>query len=376
MRKFFLGALVALTVACSGGGDPTGPVTPVTPPSGTDPITPPPPPPPPTRTLVAKIYLLTSMSAFISDTTASMLIVRGGAWKDSMIVRGTATIAVPITTPDTVSFTLAGNAQYPTVVATVPKAFWDSQKDTIKIVRIPRKWTILSGVYAGMTVTADLIRPYQKNPADGNMFWRRAGNDTLGYWYPQLGWNLASFPAKIWIDSDSSIKSSGITPNQSDFNNLKVGIDSLSKILGWSPFATSVDSGLKGSIRAVIWNGPKNNGIRFDDVDNGYFGGLYLATSDYRFVYPGVTIHEMFHILGFDHTCAWSGRTSQGCVWTNPKDESYMDIAYLEIWFGVNNVRRMTGAQYHFGENLNGSLLELGRPIDRIAYDRYATFNK
>lgn len=369
MKIRFLVALLATIVACSEGGD--GPTNPGTNPgNGGEPITPPPPPPPPpARAVVFKVWNVLSSGTTIYAPDTTMVTIQSGSFKDSVLVRGQASMTFPTTTPDTVKITLPGNSQYPMVVATVPKAVFDSWKDTVPIDRFPRKWVVHRGLYAGTNAVIDLVRPYKRTPApDNQSFYRRAGNDTIGYWYPQLGWNPSSFPVKIWIDPDSSFKLSGVTPDTVDSASLAAGIADLSNLLGWTPFIMSSKAN-GGSIRAVLWKVSSAQVSMFDNPQYELIGGIYFTTLFSRFKNPSEVKHEGIHMLEFGHTCEWVSLMPTGCVGRpNTVDETYLDVAYIEAWYAYNETRRQTGARIHMGENLNGTLVELGIPIDQVVY--------
>lgn len=362
-----LGALVALA-ACT-GGDPTGPSKVTSPgnPVVNDPI---PPPPPPVRTITFKVYGPTPVGEpLVSDTNNFMLVVRSGSWSDSVLTKGQSQLKFPTITPDSVFITIPGNEDYPTVIAQMPKDVFDAQNGTVGIIRIPRKWTIRKGVYAGLQTTTDLVRPFVKTPLpDNTSFYRRTGNDSIGYWYPSLGWNPASLPAKLWIDADSSFQVYGTSPNEEDSARIGTGLDELAKLIGWTPF--SMSSAVNGGVIKVLLknSGNPSAGVMVGPSDEIY-GGVYYGSMQNRWRNPNEVIHEGIHLLGFGHTCAWSGYMPTGCVWTDSTvDGRHFDVAYVELWYAVNNTRRLTGSVVHWGENLNGTLQDLGRPTVKVLY--------
>lgn len=368
MRKVLIGALLALVSACSGSGDPTGPTNPATSPgTGGGPL--PPPPPPPARAVVFKAWnVLPSGSTLYAPDTVTITI-RSGSFKDSALVRGQGSVTFPTTTPDTVLITLPGNQQYPMIVATVPKAIFDSWKDTVRIDRVPRTWMIRKGLNAGRNVVTDLVRPYKRTPMpDNSSFYRRVGNDSMGYSYPQLGWNPASFPVKIWIDADSSFGMTGVRPDANDSANLASGLSDLSILLGWTPFTMSSQTS-GGAVRAIVSAFSSAQAVVFNNSGFELFSGVYFTTLRSRFLNHSEVKHEAIHMLEFGHTCEWAGLMPGGCIGKpDTIDETYLDVAYIEMWYAGNQTRRETGAQIHWGENLNGTLTELGKPIDRIVY--------
>jgi len=371
MKIRFLVALLATVVACTGSGDPTGP-SPITPPGG-EPITPPlPPPPPPVRSIVFKVYNVLSTGNTVYGPDTAMVTIQSGSFKDSVLVRGQASINFPTITPDTVLIALPGNSQYPMIIATVPKAIFDSWKNTVVIDRAPRTWTIRKGLYAGKSAVTDLIRPYKRTPQpDNTSFYRRVGNDSMGYSYPQLGWNPASFPVKIWIDADSSFTLTGIRPNASDSTNLDSKLAELSNLLGWKPFTVVSRASGFGTIRAVLLNSNREQSVVFNDSGFELFGGMLYSTVPSRFRYA--IKHEGIHMLEFGHTCEWAGLMPTGCIGRpNTVDETYLDVAYIEAWYAMSQTRRETGAQIHWGENLNGTLLEINPKgkIDPVVYGK------
>jgi len=317
------------------------------------------------REIVVIPYIPTP-SGYTIDTTSSKVVIG----TNTSIIRGVGTVSFPFSTPDTVVFSLAGNAVYPKVLARVPKVFFDTWGDTIILVRIPRTWVVQKGQYTGVRAKTDLVSAYKQGP-DGLSFYHRGQSQGRTDWtYSGLGWNNASFPANLWIDSAISVSLSGIAPTPSDSLRLVAGYSDLVQLIGWSPFSIAKQTPGMTGVRASIGNGPLALGGGRPDGADGLSGGVYYTTVQSRFGNKSETPHELFHVLGIGHTCAWASLMSAYCVWDTGVvyPETERDVAYLEMWQSVNDIRRKTVIRLHWGENLAGTQDEVGITPDKVLY--------
>lgn len=324
------------------------------------------------RTLRILIYIpLQDTDEYGMDTSLSKLVVQNGTTVDSLSIMGTGSLVFPNVTADTVALTLSGNDQFPRVIARVPKATFDTWNDTLTIIRVPRTWVVERGLYAQMKVTTDLTQSYTK-AADGTSFYPRLWMESKqGYNYQNLGWANTSFPAKIWIDSALSVSVSGVAPTQQDSIRLANGLATLEAFVGRTLFRFGYLTQNDLGVHAFINNISNATGGATNDNPLGLFNGLYSTTIQSRFGNTNEAKHELFHVLGFGHTCAWPGLMQNGCVWNRPGvtyPEPEKDVAFFELWQNVNDIRRKTGARIHWGENLAGTQQEAGLPVDRVVY--------
>lgn len=324
------------------------------------------------RTLRVFIYIpLQGTDGYGMDTSFSKLVIQNGTLVDSLSVMGTGSIVFSNVTADTVALTLSGNSQFPRIIAQVPKATFDSWGDTLSIIRIPRTWVVEKGMYSQMEVGTNLALSYTK-AVDGTSFYPRLWIESKkGYSYQYLGWGNSSFPAKIWIDSAMSVSVSGVVPTQQDSIRLANGLATLDAFVGRTLFRFGYLAQSDLGVHAFINNGPNATGGATFDNPLGLFNGGYSTTIQSRFGNAEEAKHELFHVLGFGHTCAWPGLMQTGCVWnqggiTHPEPEK--DVAFFELWQNVNDIRRKTGARIHWGENLAGTQQEAGLPVDRVVY--------
>ena len=301
------------------------------------------------------------------------LVLRNGTRVDTILVSETASVPAPSLYSDTISFSIEGNAKYPPIEASVPKALFMSAGtvDTISIVRIPREWTIEKGSFQGTKVNVSLIEGYEKAP-DGGSFLARYSpvSQNQEFRYERFGWIKSSLPAKLVLDRDKSSVPLTATDSINIWNSVaimetKYGLDLF--------YPGNSTLGATTEVKLYIGTFPRASAAGNSDPSDplSLFGALYSAALPDRFTNPYEFEHEILHGFGHGHGCAWWSIMRSGCPPpTQPiaYAEPEKDISYFALELAVDWARKQINARYHWGENLNGERKEKGLAAQRIQY--------
>jgi len=193
--------------------------------------------------------------------------------------------------------------------------------DEIRILLVPKRWTILRGRFAGSEVSIDPTAALRRAPDFGS-FGRVSGAHVVG-------WMPGSVPIPIVLRHDDG---SRITASDSlAFWNAARDVE---QALGDRLFLPSSDTTMRGRIYPVdvrLDRKIPGSGITFITWDAGgnIFEGSVRFRGSFEMHIAGIVQHELMHVLGFGHTTAWPSametRTSRAPLVTAD------DVAYAQL---------------------------------------------
>ncbi len=332
----------------------------------------------PSRRIIVIVQYVASESLPYTPDTVTLTFINEGL-ENQIRVLDTTSIEAPNSYGDTISFSIPGNESYYPVVAQVPRqnfSIASSSSDTISVVRIPRKWTIERGTYRGTLVKTSIIAGFDTAP-DGSSFLGRSNSSSFrvlgGHVYHPYGLDPKLFPIRVALDR-RRYPNETLTPQDSIdlWQNLEKMEEKYGRDL-FRPGAPTYGPEAQEYHVSIDPEGIFPLGGGRGSFENPWelIGGAFTSNLINRFHSYFVVEHEMMHGLGFGHHCKWVSIMVSNCprgdelvVYPSPEK----DVAYFELRFAVNKVRRVHKALYHWGNNLNGERLEQGLLPEPIFY--------
>lgn len=335
--------------------------------------------PSPSRRIVVIVQYVASESTSYTPDTVTLTLKHNGE-ETRIRVLDTTSIEAPNSYGDMISFSIPGNDSYYPIVADVPRrnfSIENSPSDTISVVRIPRNWKIERGTYRGTVIKTTMIAGFDTAP-DGSSFLRRSNSVSFrelgGYTYHPYGLDPKLFPIRVALDR-VRYPNEILTPQ--DSIDLWKGIEKMEEKYGrdlFRPGQATYEVEAHEFHVSVNPSGATPLGGGRGSFENPWelIGGTFVSTNAAnRFQNELLVEHELMHGFGFGHHCKWVSIMLSNCprgdelvVYPSPEK----DVAYFELRFAVNKVRRVHKALYHWGENLNGERLERGLPSEPIFY--------
>ena len=324
----------------------------------------------PASVITGKLFNLKQNSACLTD---SRVYVKSGYQIDSSDVKSDGSFTVNaswISLEDSVDVVVDAKdtthrSCFPTLIPLMRKDFSKS----VDMVRIPRSWTIEHGMYAGQAVSISLDLAYTPaGPGDASFFHRNLNSATNTWQYSIGTISSNSRPIAIGFDRNASnepIDSIGF------FRNI---VDSLEKVRGIHFFTSGNFSSFSGNsgITVVV----NNNFVRAATAGpKGYpdiVGGI-LNFQHTLFMTQEGNGHELYHIMGFGHTCSWRTNMASGCdlakIGMSMNKATDTDVGYMELFEAVSEKLRSTHAKFSLAESHQGErVLMLGLPREVVGY--------
>jgi hypothetical protein len=254
-------------------------------------------------------------------------------------------------------------------IATVTGA---SLRTTQTFVLIPRRWTITAGSgtvpcsHTGQTVGIDLELAYSRSLADPSSFYWKTPNGNGGSTYRTATFPPAALPVPVAFDrvtATDPITAADSASFWASVNDLEsalcadvfrpAGMTAVSRSRG---VAVTIDRDLD----AVARGGP-NTGL--DRGSTALVGGSVVCRSAACLASRQVVQHELMHVLGFGHSCAWPSVMRAGCV--GETRASALDVAYLQVYYAARALQLSAGAQHSLGAAHQGQRVIVRRlPIE------------
>lgn len=222
----------------------------------------------------------------------------------------------------------------------------------VRVVLIPRQWTIRGGLFAGRRLSIDPARAT-----------RRAG-DAVGFWRvtrrPRpaalaVSWATDSFPLRVAFRrerGDPSISSA-------DSIQFWAMAAELELLLGTPLFRPAsfaeIDGGADGILVTVDTRMSAAGRTFITYNANGRIYEALVTVS--RREYLGqtrVAMHELLHAIGFGHTGAWP--SVMGPSTTGIESPSPEDIAYAQLYYAIADIQRRREAPFAIMEAVLGEV--------------------
>lgn len=239
------------------------------------------------------------------------------------------------------------------------------------LVLVPRRWTVEAGTHAGKRVGLSMRLAYRESCRGCSGFLPLVAAATPGA-LPLQAWPEGRFPLRVAFDREE--EAVRISPR--DSVAFWKGVDALEATIGRDLFRPAtylgtlpddqggpddvvlvrIDPELRYSGRGTVI-GSATGEITYGAVR--FRNPWLLAASDG----PRLVAHEMMHVLGFGHTCAWRSVLADlnHCEWMKADEPSPEDVAHAGLARRVAALRR-GGARWGLEATLAGE----SRPVPTV----------
>ncbi|HEX6908855.1 MAG TPA: carboxypeptidase-like regulatory domain-containing protein [Longimicrobium sp.] len=260
-------------------------------------------------------------------------------------------LPLPDSLPDSLTVVVdaadaALRAHHP-AVARVPRAQVRDREHGF--VLAPREWAIPAGFYAGrrVPISPDLAR--QPTCAGCSGFWIRMGGPRAGTGFQ--GWISSRFPLRVAFERGGSVPV-GAAPDSAAFWRAAAGVE---EALGQDlfrpvPFAATLPRDVEDDPDDVVL-------VRIDRTlstgglttmvgsrGNVEYAGLALQRASAVLEQWGLELvqHELMHVLGLGHTCAWRSVLADvtRCPRMRAPSPTPQDVAYTQLLYRVRELQR------------------------------------
>jgi len=292
-----------------------------------------------------------------------------GAWSDTASTDAEGRFAVPL--PDSLvgdsvrvvvdAAETAARVFHPSV-ASLARGEWDEE---VRMVLLPRRWTIRAGTHAGEIVEVSARRgftPTCRGCTSG--FFRRGVPTRLGARVSTVpAWRPGSFPLRVAFDHEYT--SERITGR--DSTAFWRDVAELERDLGEQLFRPArfsetdpVEDAPEDLVLVWVERGLRSAGlgsVAYSGGDIGY-GSVRLddALAFTRPGAPGLIAHEMVHTLGIGHTCSWYSVVADvsRCPERRAPSATPEDVAYVQVHLAMGSLQRAHGARWGLDAALRG----------------------
>jgi hypothetical protein len=218
-------------------------------------------------------------------------------------------------------------------------------RSEVRIVMIPRRWTIGAGSYAGETV---LLRPASAlgRGSDGPAFWRLSRRARRSGW--AVGWEARAYPIPIAFDTTGR-RRVGAADSAAFWDIAR----QLERDLGQPVFRPVQAAEVLGDIDGVLVRtdgGMRSAGltlISWNERGRAYDGALYVQHA-WMLGDARVVTHELLHALGFGHATGWYSVMSVAP--NGPGRATAVDVAHVQLLLRVRALQDAVDAPYGVAE--------------------------
>ena len=186
----------------------------------------------------------------------------------------------------------AGAAYYGAAV-TVPR---DRAGEEIRILLVPRRWTIRSGGFSGATIAIDPRAALRRSP-DRASFARVTRHRTVG-------WAPGSYPIPIAFRHGA-----GTEISETDSAEFWAAARAVEAAIGMPLFRPTTDTAITGRIYPVDVGIGRIGAAAVTYVSWDREGNIFEGSVTFRSARElralSIVEHELMHVLGFGHTTAW-----------------------------------------------------------------------
>ena len=230
----------------------------------------------------------------------------------------------------------------------------ESLRGTQAFVMIPRRWTIrTSGTpcrHAGQTVDIDVASAYARSVADPSSFYWRTPNVPAGWSYRAESFPASAMPIPVAFDRAMSTDAISAADSAAFWG----AVNDLESALCRNAFRPAMRNALSAtrgvrvlvdrSLDATARGGPTTGLERGASI---LVGGVIVCRNASCLTSGTVPQHELLHVLGFGHTCAWPSVMRAGCA--GEVRASAQDAAYFQVYYAARALQLATGAQHGLG---------------------------
>ena len=220
-----------------------------------------------------------------------------------------------------------------------------------RFVLLPRRWTIAATGspcrQAGQTVDIDVALAYTRSVADPSSFYLRLPNAAAGWEYRAASVPAAAMPIPVAFDRAAStdpISAADSVGFWSAVNDLESSLCQNA----FQPANRSAVSATRGvrvlldrGLDVVARGGPTMGESR---GTTSIISGVVVCRNASCLTSGTVPQHELLHVLGFGHTCAWPSLMRAGCA--GEARLSAQDVAYFQVYYAARALQLATGAQH------------------------------
>jgi hypothetical protein len=279
---------------------------------------------------------------------------------DSATVDSAGDFAIPLpdTLPDSLTVVVdaadpARRAHHPALARMTRAEARDREHG---FVLVPREWVITGGHFVGQRIAISPERARRRACPTCSSFWvRMAGTrSSVGY----QGWPSSRFPLRVAFERAGS-EPVGAAPDSAAFWRAAAQVESA---LGMDvfrpvPYAQTVPDDFEDGPDDVVL-------VRIDRAlstaglttmvgsrGNVEYAALALQRAGAALAPGGAELvsHELMHVLGLGHTCAWRSVLAETgrCPGLRAPDPTPEDVAYTQVLYRVRDIQR-SGA-YRWG---------------------------
>jgi|GEM_PF-1644884 len=238
-------------------------------------------------------------------------------------------------------------------------------RQDVRVMLVPRAWTIPRGAFAGQTVPVSLdqlLRP----PVPGDF-----------PYYPRdaVSWDPAGYPIPVAIAHDSS----DVPLAAADSARVWAGLEALMAADGVRYFAPAAQ-GVAGPRRVLLQVDGSIEAVALGRATHPAQWDGFLVDGRVWFrnligMNAMVAEHELRHVLGIGHTCSFPSVNKAGgvCPVESPSQAfsgTEWDAAYMQLLHAMHAEQRRLNARHGLGAGAAGErILMLGQPASRVMAD-------
>ncbi len=301
-----------------------------------------------------------------SSTAGLRVTAHAGAWTDSASTDAEGRFVVPRPNAlggDSVRVVVdaAGARVFHPSVASLGRGEWHEE---VRMVLLPRRWTIRAGTHAGQTVEVSATRgfaPTCRGCTSG--FFRRGVPARVGARSTVPAWRPGSFPLRVAFDHEYTSEAISGRDSAAFWSD----VAELERDLGEHLFrparfseADPVEDAPEDLVLVWVERGLRSAGlgsVAYSGGDIGY-GSVRFddAMAFTRPGAPGLIAHEMVHTLGIGHTCAWHSVVADvaRCPERRAPSATPEDAAYVQVHLAMGALQRAHGARWGLDAALRG----------------------
>jgi len=226
----------------------------------------------------------------------------------------------------------------------------------LRVVLVPRSWSVEKGIFANQKVSIDLGLAYKPSASGNSSFYPRLfSTDGRAVWqYDIFSLPFENMPIPAVLDRRLSNAPLTAVDSVAIWDRLNEQERRFGRDMFFPANALSVDT--LNALRVVLFDNPNatfSGSAGFTVSNYGIIGGgnIFAYSRMYSGIMYGITSHEVTHVLGFGHTCSWRTVMVSGCPGTpNPGsfeasfEATTGDVAYIELFYRVVEIQRKENA--------------------------------